>query len=319
VPRVSVIVPAYNAERYLPETLASVEAQTYDDWEVIVSDDASTDGTPHAVAAFGGRVKLVSASSNSGIGSARNLAIKASKGELLAFLDADDLWLPDYLERQVALYDDSARVADDVGIVACDARILGPDGYRSQTYMEAVRFPQEVTLTRLLSSNPIFVSALCPTAIVEEVGCFALDLVGTEDYDLWLKIVERGYRVVANRQPLAVYRLTPGSVSTDINRGTAALERTYRRALERGRLTRRQRRIARRSVRFWRALREVNAIREQRRLGDLRWKRVLCAMPLFVVVKLEHPEQWLDAFRHAIGRPATNAALDRPRNADRQT
>jgi glycosyltransferase involved in cell wall biosynthesis len=313
MPRVSVIVPAYNAERYLPETLASIEAQTYRDWDVVVSDDASTDATVAIAEAFGERFRVVRGSTNGGIGSARNRGIEVSAGELVAFLDADDLWFPDYLERQVGLYDASRRDRDDVGIVVCDARIVGPDGYRAQTYMEAVRFPNEVTLTRLVRSNLIFVSALSPRAIVEEVGRFATDLVGTEDYDLWLKIVERGYRVVANRRPLAVYRLTPGSVSTKQDAGIAALERTYRRALERGMLTRRQRWIAQRNVRLIRAMREVASLRQDRRDGNLRFSRVARALPLLALSKLERPNQWLDSIR-----PRSDAALARPDGSDGQ-
>ncbi|MDP9223545.1 MAG: glycosyltransferase family 2 protein, partial [Actinomycetota bacterium] len=203
MPRVTVIVPAFNAAQYLPETLASVEAQTYNDWEVVVADDASTDETAEVAESFGDRVKVLRTSANAGPAVARNRAIETSTAELLAFLDADDLWLPGYLEQQVSLYDESRNVQDDVGLVVCDARILGPAGYRTQTYMQAVRFPRVVTLTRLLVSNPIFISALSPRAVVEEAGCFTPATFGTADYDLWLRIVERGYRVVANRRPLA--------------------------------------------------------------------------------------------------------------------
>jgi teichuronic acid biosynthesis glycosyltransferase TuaG len=306
-----VILPAYNAERYLPETLGSIGAQTYGDWEVIVSDDASTDATPDLVADFGSRFKVVRGSMNAGPAAARNRAIEASTGELLAFLDADDLWLPDYLERQVTLYDVASAIRADVGIVACDARILGPAGYRAKTYMEDVDFPERVTLARLLVSNPIFVSAVSPRIVVQEVGCFAHELFGTEDYDLWLRIVERGYRVVANRRPLAIYRLSPDSISTRHDEGTAALELTYRRALARGRLTRRQRWIAQRNIRLIRALREMTLIRQEYRDGDLRLGRVAHALPLLLVAKLEHPNHWFDPLRRAFGQATPTAALDR--------
>jgi glycosyltransferase involved in cell wall biosynthesis len=157
---------------------------------------------------FGERFRVVRGSTNGGIGSARNRGIEVSAGELVAFLDADDLWFPDYLERQVALYDASRRVRDDVGIVVCDARIVGPDGYRAQTYMEGRSVPQRGDVDALGQVELDLRQRPFAEAIVEEVGRFATDLVGTEDYDLWLKIVERGYRVVANRRPLAVYRLT---------------------------------------------------------------------------------------------------------------
>jgi teichuronic acid biosynthesis glycosyltransferase TuaG len=312
MPRVSVIVPAFNAARYLLGALASVDAQTYRDWEVLVADDASTDGTADVAKNFSDRVKVLRTSINAGPGAARNRAIEASTAELLAFLDADDLWLPEYLEQQVALYDEQRARRNDVGLVVCDARILGPDGYRDQTYMEAVQFPAEVTLTGLMVANPIFISTLSPRSIVEEAGCFFPAALATADYDLWLRIVERGYRVVANRRPLAVYRLTPGAISTRLDEGATALRLTYRRALERGNLTRRQRRIARRQMRFSRALETKASLVAKRREGRLRYSDVARAVPLLLLVKLEHPNQWLDSIRYVLGRPTSNSALDRP-------
>ncbi|SRR6266542_998263 len=312
MPRVSVIVPAFNAARYLPETLASVERQTYRDWELLVADDASTDATADVAENFSDRVKVLRTSVNAGPGAARNRAIEASTAELLAFLDADDLWLPEYLEQQVALYDEHRARTHDVGLVVCDARILGPDGYRAETYMEAVRFPREVTLTRLLVANPIFISTLSPRAVVEEAGGFFPPISGTEDYDLWLRIVERGYRVVANRRPLAIYRLTPGAVSARLDEGARALRSTYRRALERGNLSWRQRRIARRKLRFSRALEKKASLVGKRREGRLHYADVGRALPLLLLVKLEHPNQWLDSIRYVFGRPTSSSALDRP-------
>ncbi|MDP9225569.1 MAG: hypothetical protein M3P18_17345, partial [Actinomycetota bacterium] len=102
-----------------------------------------------------------------------------------------------------------------------------------------------------------------------------------------------------------------GSVSTKLDEGAAALGLTYRRALERGNLTPRQRRIARRNLRFSRALAEMASIAGERREGRLRYGRVARALPLLLVVKLEHPKQWLDSFRFILGRRTSTSALDR--------
>src|SRR4051794_12658650 len=105
MPRVSVVIPAFNAEEHIEEALRSVLSQTYGDWEIVVCDDCSIDGTAERVRRFGDRVTIVRTETNSGPAAARNLAIRHSSGELLALLDADDYWLPAYLERQVSLYD----------------------------------------------------------------------------------------------------------------------------------------------------------------------------------------------------------------------
>ena len=127
--RVSFIIPAFNAEAHLAETLRSVEAQTYGDWEVVVADDGSTDGTVEIARGFGAKVKVVRSLVNGGPGAARNLAISSSSGELLAFLDADDYVLPEYLEHLVDLFDSRQARDGDVGIVACNARLLGPTAF----------------------------------------------------------------------------------------------------------------------------------------------------------------------------------------------
>jgi glycosyltransferase involved in cell wall biosynthesis len=103
MPRVSVTVPAFNAEQHLAQAIECVHAQTYEDWEVVVADDGSTDATSGIAGGFGPRVRVVRQPANRGVGAALELAVSHSTGELVAVLAADDYWLPDYLEEQVAL------------------------------------------------------------------------------------------------------------------------------------------------------------------------------------------------------------------------
>jgi teichuronic acid biosynthesis glycosyltransferase TuaG len=292
MPRVSVIVPAYNAADFIAETLASVEAQTYPDWEIVVADDCSDDRTVEIAAGFGGAVKVVQAIANGGPAAARNLGIADSTGELLAFLDADDLWLPEYLEQQVSLFDASQAQSGDVGLVACDARILGPNGLLAGTYADYMGAPA-LTLRRLIRSNTIFVSTLSPRAVVDEAGGFAAEIFGAEDHDLWLRILELGYRLVANARPLAIYRRSAGSVSADPASLARASQRVYRRALERGNLPRRERLIARRELRLQRAA---------ERVADTRGSSLLRAVPCLALVALEHPRRWPSYLRMLLRR-----------------
>jgi teichuronic acid biosynthesis glycosyltransferase TuaG len=296
MPRVSIIIPAFNAEAYIGETLRSVEGLTYADWEVVLADDCSTDRTVEIAASFGQRFKIVQASQNAGPAAARNLAITQSTGELLAFLDADDYWLPDYLEQEVGLFD-AVRARDGaLGIVACDARVLSGDRFLPRSYMEIVGFPDRVTTAGLLRFNPIFVSAMSPRAVVDEAGGFNPEIFGVEDRDLWLRIVELGYRVVANRSALAVYRLAAQSVSSNPASMARATQIFYRRALERGKLTRHERRIARRELRLQRAIERIASP------NGTSLAHVARALPLFALVAAEHPNRWPSYARMLVRR-----------------
>ncbi len=310
MPRVSVIVAAFNAERYVRDTLSSVAAQTYADWEVIVADDASTDRTADIASEFDGRVAVLRSSTNEGAAGARRRAIAAASGELLAILDADDLWLPEYLESQVTVYDESRAARDDVGLVTCDAHILAGDGIRPWTYREAVGVRGDVTLTRLLRTNPIYISVLSPRAVIEAVGGFISGAEPVEDYDLWLRIVESGYRVVVNEKVLATYRLTPGSSSSRADVMARALQQMYRRALDRQRLTPQQRRVARQQLRLYRAV-ELKAAASAPGTRRRRYARLLGTLPIRVLVQLENPTQWRDLARRALRRSSRLSALDR--------
>jgi glycosyltransferase involved in cell wall biosynthesis len=318
--RVSVIIPARNAATVLPEALDSVIAQTYPDWEAIVADDASSDGTHDVAAAYHPRVSVVRSERNLGIGGARNLAIARARGELLVLLDADDLLLPTYLESQVARYDEASAGGRDVGIVCCDAHELGPGGLRENTYSQRCGWVSHVTLTTLLRHNTVFVSALVPRATVEQLGGFATDCLGAEDYDLWLRIVEAGRDVIAVREPLVIYRVAGPSVSTNVAGMARATQTVYRHALARGRLDARQRRIARRELRLQRFVElweeSARSIRDARR-GQRRmpWRLVLRSGSLGARVVLERPRRWAHWLGIAvqIARGAPVAGVDRSR------
>jgi glycosyltransferase involved in cell wall biosynthesis len=296
MPRVSVIMAAYNARQYIAEALRSVVAQTYDDWEVVVCDDGSTDDTFEIASAFDERVRIVQHVKNAGLAAARNSAVRHSQGELVALLDADDYWLPSYLEHQTALFDNESR-RSQVGIVACNAYFLGPDGVHPRTHADLVNAPANVTVARLLQGNHIFVSAISPRAVVDSAGGFFEELRRVEDLDLWLRIVELGYRVAVTDQPLAVYRLTQGSLSTNPTAMARSMQIVYRRALARGRLTPAERRIAHRELRLQRAVEQIVSP------SGISYRRALRALPLLLCVAAEHPRRMGSYARMAL-RPS---------------
>ncbi len=211
--RVSVIIPARNARATLAETLDSVIAQTYGDWEAIVADDGSSDGTGELAAGYHPRVECVRSPRNLGIGAARNLALTRAMGELVALLDADDIWLPQYLERQIARYDDAVAAGERIGIVCCDAYEFGPEGPREGTSYQRNRWVDPVTLTALLRKNTICVSSIVPRELIDELGGFATDCLGTEDYDMWLRILrDRSHRARRPRAALSIPRRRHGRI-----------------------------------------------------------------------------------------------------------
>ena len=301
--RVSVIVPAHDAEQLLGDALRSVEAQSYDDWEAIVADDASDDGTAAVAESFGPRVKVVRSERNVGPAAARNLALAQAGGELIALLDADDYWLPGYLETQVAAYDAAAAAGERVGLVSCDARILTPDGMSETTYHQVHHFSGELTLERLLERNPVFVSALFPRALLDETGTFDEDIRGAEDFDLWVRIMERGYTAVVTPEPLAVYRRWPGAETTSERYAARSERLAYERALERGRLAPRAERIARKRLRYCRAVKLVAEAGAPAGPERAQARRLLLRrLPLLVGVALTNPHYWWTWVRGAASR-----------------
>lgn len=277
MPRVSVIIPAFNAGSTLAATIGSVVAQTYTDWEVVVGDDGSTDDTVRLAGSIDPRVTVVSAAQNGGPAAARNLAIEHASGELLAFLDADDAWAPAFLECQVGNFDEAVAAGRRIGIVACDAEVIGPDGTPRGGYLELGGYVDghgdigAVDLKRLLTSNPIFVSAVVPRAVIDDVGPFSTETWGSEDHDLWIRIVERGYDVIVDPRRLARYRESEGSVSSSLIGMARTSQATYRLALARGNLGPAERRLARRMLRYYTAIETVETVvaRGRPRIAEL--------------------------------------------------
>ena len=301
MPRVSIITPAYEAAGYVAEAIASVTAQSYRDWEMIVADDASSDDTAAVVAGVGDRrVRVLRGERNRGPAGARNLALAAASGELVAFLDADDRLLPRYLETMVALYDAEQGRGTDVGIVACDATVVGPDGPQDRTYQAVHGFPDGASVTDLLRSNSVFVCTLCPRALVEQLGGFSEECRGSEDHDLWLRILQSGYRIAATREVLALYNDTRAGLSHDPAGMARTTQATYRRALQRGGLTREQRRIASDHLRVARAAQAAAEIAAERRAGHaVPLRSLLSALPVLATAALTHPMRWRGWLRSA--------------------
>lgn len=293
VPRVSVVVAARDAGSTLGETLASLEAQTYANWEAVVVDDGSVDDTAAIAEAAGGRVRVLRNDRSLGPGPARNRGVREARAELIALLDADDLYKPEYLASQLAAYELATAAGRRVGAVACDADYLGPAGPTGERWSDRMGRVERVDLTTLLRENVVYSQVLCPRAVFLTLGGYdeGSAMVGVEDYDLWLRMCERGYEIVVNPVSLALYRPGPGSLSSQVERTARGIRLTLDRALDRGNLSAAQRRAARRRRRLARGVEHRARIVSEQRFGR-KVVRALRAAPVVLLVVLEHPERW---------------------------
>ena len=215
-PTVSVIVPAYNAGQHLGAALRSALAQSAPPAEIIVVDDGSTDDTGAVATAFGPPVRVVR-QDNAGPAAARNHGARLATGEWLAFLDADDAWLPRRLETQLAFAGRQPDVllwcGKTTGMGTTDGGQQTAD-HRPQTTDQC----RELALEAFALQNPVATTTvLLRRAAFGQAGGFDERFRGPEDYDLWMRVAALG-RVVEILEPLARYREEPGSLSLDERR-----------------------------------------------------------------------------------------------------
>jgi glycosyltransferase involved in cell wall biosynthesis len=227
-PAVSVIIPAFRASRDIAEALTSVFAQTFADFEVVLVDDGSPDAAEleAAIAPFRSRIHFIT-QPNQGAGAARNTAIRASTGRFLAFLDADDRWLPDFLARQVALLESDRHCA----LVYCDALLSGDTPLAGHRFMEAAPSEGEVTLVSLIEQrcNIVLSTVVARRSVLVDAGMFDETLRRGQDFELWLRLAWRGAAMTYQRTVLAERRVRAEGLSGDavstVQRALTVLDR----------------------------------------------------------------------------------------------
>jgi glycosyltransferase involved in cell wall biosynthesis len=214
--RVTVIMPSYNHARFIGEAIESVLGQTFGDLELIIVDNASTDNTREVVGRYlaDPRVRAIWREENGGVAVARNEGLALARGEFVAFLDSDDLWLPEKLEKQLPLFDGPLRP----GLVYCDMYCFGESGVYPKTVFQA-RGPGEpcpgVALADLAVRNWIQVPTVVVRAsCIAKVGLFDASLTRTDDYDMWLRIAAE-YPLACVPEALAMYRLHAAQAHRD--------------------------------------------------------------------------------------------------------
>jgi glycosyltransferase involved in cell wall biosynthesis len=211
-PKVSAIIPAYNAERFLGQAIGSVLAQTHPVSECIVVDDGSTDGTAAVAERHGDRVRLIR-QPNAGVAAARNRGAREARGELLAFLDADDRWLPERVERQV----EALRSRPGVEAVVCATRVvngeLEPLGVLEQ---DPTVTPDDMLLcrARVVSTSS---NLLIKRSAFERIGGFDKRLSTSADWALMFRLVAADTLAVLS-DPLVEYRVHGTNMSSNVAR-----------------------------------------------------------------------------------------------------
>lgn len=217
---VSIVMPAYKAEKTVAEAIRSVQAQSYPHWQLLVVDDGSPDGTADVVAELAKsdpRIELVR-QANAGPAMARQKALDHAHGRYIAFLDSDDLWLPGKLERQLAFMAEHRAALSYTAFrrIQADGSGLG----------QLISIPSRLTYRALLGNTAIATS----TAVIDKsiTGEFSITKTYYDDFVLWLSILKRGHVGLGLNEDLMRYRVMSGSVSRNKLRSARMVWRTYR-------------------------------------------------------------------------------------------
>ena len=212
---ISIVVPVYNAEKYIATTIEMVQRQTYTDWELILVDDCSKDHSvdvmKSCIGANSDKIRLIQKEVNEGAAMARNTGIDAARGRYIAFLDADDIWYPGKLEKELAFLE-----KHDAAFVFSSYEFGDEDGVPTG---KAVHVPKTLTYRQALSRTVIFTSTVLLDTQQTGKELIHMPKIGSEDTATWWKILKAGFTAYGLDESLAIYRRPPQSLSS--NKGTA--------------------------------------------------------------------------------------------------
>ena len=227
MPRVSVVMPSYNCAQYLAEAVDSALAQTYRDFEIVVVDDGSKDNTEEVARRYGSKIQYIK-QENRGLPGARNTGIRASSGEYIALLDADDSWFPEKLARQIPEFADP-----EVGLVYSDLRVVYDNGEVVPSFLSGRPLAASGhVFDRVLQSGFIIPSSvILRRSCVEQVGLFDESMRSQEDVEMWLRVCLR-WKVKLVAEPLVNRRQRAGALTENDDLRTAYHIKLFHKALE---------------------------------------------------------------------------------------
>ena len=210
-PKISVIIPAYNVAPYIKETLDSVFAQTYKNFEIVLVNDGSTDTEELETVLAPYFEKIIYAKQeHSGASQTRNAAICLARGAFLAFLDGDDIWFPDFLESSVNFLE-----KNELEMVYCDAELFGERLFSGKTFMENAPSNSKVTTVSLINCecNVITSGTIIKKDLVVKFNMFDTDYAQRQDFDLWFRLAKNGAKIGYQKKVLLKYRVRLSSLS----------------------------------------------------------------------------------------------------------
>lgn len=222
-PLVSIVMPAYNAQKTITDSVKSVLAQTYQNWELIVIDDCSSDNVYDMIQELFNtefRIILMRNEKNMGVSETRNKGVSQAKGKWIAFLDSDDCWLPEKLEKQIQVI----REKSDASLVFTGSAFLDSGGRKSGYFLKV---PESISYKELLKQNIISCSSVLVRKELIRKYPMKMDEMH-EDYAVWLQILRAGYHAYGINEPLLEYRLSEKSKSGDKRKAAIMTYKVYK-------------------------------------------------------------------------------------------
>lgn len=203
---VSIIMPAYNSSKYIGQAIESVISQTYKNWELIIVDDDSKDNTLEVIKKYmreDNRIKCISLKKNYGAAHARNIAIENSKGKYLAFLDSDDLWYPEKLEKQISFMEKNNYY------FSCTAYQQITDD--NKVLKKIIKVKNKYDYNEVLKNCPGNSTVIYNSHILGKIK--APNIKRRNDFIMWLRVIKKAEYLYGLNQPLSIYRIRKGSLS----------------------------------------------------------------------------------------------------------
>ena len=218
---ISIITPCFNASKFISNTITSIKNQTYNDWELIIVDDCSTDGSIEIIESFTAsdkRIKLIKNHINKGVAETRNTALKEAKGKYIAFLDSDDQWDSNKLEKQFTFMEEN-----NISFSFTNYRIVDEN---NNVILKRLKLDKKISYKNLLRGNQI--GCLTVMINITVLGKRKFLKIGHEDYALWLDYLRIDNIAYCLDEPLASYRKHSGSISHNKFRAASFTWNIYR-------------------------------------------------------------------------------------------
>jgi glycosyltransferase involved in cell wall biosynthesis len=229
MPKVSVVMPVYNGEKTLRNSIESILNLSYKNFELIIINDGSTDSSEEIIKSFNDeRIKYFKKENSGAQAAPRNLGISKATGDFIAFCDQDDIWYSEKLDKQIKVYEISEE-RGGIGIIFCSANLIDEGDKKigeNSVLFEGFLSAKE-SFNRLIMGNFITAcSAIFPRHVFDEVGRLDENLKGVDDYDLWLRIAFK-YGIIGINEPLCGWRQSTNSFSVDKSKQYVEVEKIF--------------------------------------------------------------------------------------------